>query len=274
MCASSRLIPVYLRLDRFGKLANNKKTTKPIKIMKLNKTILPLAAFAGLALVGTSAHAALSIDFDSYTPGDINGQGPWVDFGGTLPANVTTAQAFSGSQSLELQSDGAGYGSDVYIENLNGAPVTSGQWNLSFQTYLPTGYDGSLALYHSQGAMPSGFAEGAFMVLRGDSGFIDNAGSSASLVYNQWAEIELAIDLDNDTLAISYNGTQFHTGAWDTALTGTPSIGGIDWWQDGAGSVSGISAYIDDVSLTQVPEPSSAALLGLGGLALMFRRRK
>lgn len=31
---------------------------------------------------------------------------------------------------------------------------------------------------------------------------------------------------------------------------------------------------IDDVSVTYVPEPSSTALLGLGGLALMLRRRK
>ncbi len=33
-------------------------------------------------------------------------------------------------------------------------------------------------------------------------------------------------------------------------------------------------AFIDNVSLTPVPEPSSAALLGLGGLALILRRRK
>ena len=30
----------------------------------------------------------------------------------------------------------------------------------------------------------------------------------------------------------------------------------------------------DDVSFVSVPEPSSTALLGLGGLALMLRRRK
>lgn len=32
--------------------------------------------------------------------------------------------------------------------------------------------------------------------------------------------------------------------------------------------------HIDDVTVTVVPEPSSAALLGLGGLALILRRRK
>jgi len=34
------------------------------------------------------------------------------------------------------------------------------------------------------------------------------------------------------------------------------------------------TALIDNVSVTAVPEPSSAALLGLGGLALILRRRK
>ncbi|MBK1830064.1 PEP-CTERM sorting domain-containing protein [Verrucomicrobiaceae bacterium R5-34] len=32
--------------------------------------------------------------------------------------------------------------------------------------------------------------------------------------------------------------------------------------------------WVDDILVTQVPEPSSVALLGLGGIALMLRRRK
>jgi len=47
------------------------------------------------------------------------------------------------------------------------------------------------------------------------------------------------------------------------AGTGHANAGGNDW-------------YADDVTvdITTVPEPSSAALLGLGGLALILRRRK
>ena len=33
-------------------------------------------------------------------------------------------------------------------------------------------------------------------------------------------------------------------------------------------------ATVDNVNLTAVPEPTSTALLGLGGLALILRRRK
>ncbi len=39
------------------------------------------------------------------------------------------------------------------------------------------------------------------------------------------------------------------------------------------GSESG-TYDVDSLTLTQVPEPSSTALLGLGGLALILRRRK
>jgi hypothetical protein len=42
----------------------------------------------------------------------------------------------------------------------------------------------------------------------------------------------------------------------------------------GLGRESGTSASFDNFSLTAVPEPSAAALLGLGGLALLRRRRK
>lgn len=40
----------------------------------------------------------------------------------------------------------------------------------------------------------------------------------------------------------------------------------------GAGTTNGI--LIDDVTIASVPEPSSTALIGLGGLALILRRRK
>ena len=38
--------------------------------------------------------------------------------------------------------------------------------------------------------------------------------------------------------------------------------------------LNGNGSYISNITLTAVPEPSSAALLGLGGVALILRRRK
>ncbi len=62
-----------------------------------------------------------------------------------------------------------------------------------------------------------------------------------------------------------------------TAIGFGPIADGSDFfitWVDvnNGGNDHGIA--VDDVSITTVPEPSSAALLGLGGIALILRRRK
>jgi hypothetical protein len=88
---------------------------------------------------------------------------------------------------------------------------------------------------------------------------------------------------DNTVLA----SQSFTPGAWDDAsnqnldggLTGTLAYVG-----DGTGivrlrigqaaSTSRFTGEIDNISVASVPEPTTTALLGLGGLALILRRRK
>ena len=100
----------------------------------------------------------------------------------------------------------------------------------------------------------------------------NGSGDTAPLVFGQWAEVKALIDLDNNTLNLSYNGTPFHSGVWDIDNPGSPSIGGLNWWAD-SGATPG-TVYLDDLSLTQIPEPSAAALFGLAGLGLILRRRR
>ncbi|WP_227021327.1 PEP-CTERM sorting domain-containing protein [Oceaniferula marina] len=55
----------------------------------------------------------------------------------------------------------------------------------------------------------------------------------------------------------------------------TATVGGEYQIQlSSANSPDGNHVFVDNIGLTAVPEPSSAALLGLGGLALILRRRK
>lgn len=62
-----------------------------------------------------------------------------------------------------------------------------------------------------------------------------------------------------------YDGTLISTYGWDDDPV---QLAGIDFWSP---AESG-PVYIDDVSLT--PEPATLALLALGGLAVIRRRKQ
>lgn len=77
--------------------------------------------------------------------------------------------------------------------------------------------------------------------------------------------------------ALDGNAAANQQGFVNVSLGGITLNDGDEIWlrwtgNNGLGTDAGLA--IDDVSISAIPEPSSAALLGLGGLALMLRRRK
>ena len=68
-------------------------------------------------------------------------------------------------------------------------------------------------------------------------------------------------------------GTEVFTSTGNTfATTTSDAIESVNFYRGGNWGGGGFT--VDNISITAVPEPSSAALLGLGGLALILRRRK
>ena len=222
-----------------------------------------LTAALALILAPAICHGAdlIAEDFDSYTIGNIHGQGPWKDFGGKKISEVSADRSYSGGQSLKLTlgPPGGGAGSDVYMNPSSKA--TSGKWELSYWLYLPSDYTGEAFVFASSGMMPGDFRVGSFVVVNGSGVHAVQGGSilgSAPLLVDQWGQVLANIDLDADTAEVSYNGTSIYSGVWNRQ-GGPIGIGGVNlWarqaWGTGAG-VEGTSFYVDDFVLRPIPEP-------------------
>ena len=195
----------------------------------------------------------------------------------------------------------------------NGAVVTSGSWTLSYEMFLPAGLPGEVHMFISQAAMTDFKQGAWLLAKEADGNVLQYSfgADTAPLVYDQWAEGKFDINLDADTVTAYYDGAAFHTGVWEAEDTPTPAIGGLNFWIQGGNNTTGLigTAYFDNFALVPsggqavwsddfesytpgnvdgqgpwidfggtlttdvTPEPTTLALLGLGGL-LLRRRRK
>ncbi len=246
----------------------------------VKKLISPVVMLGVCMLIPTAAQADWSDGFEPYTLGDVNGQGLWIDFGGTLTTDVTTAQAATGDKSLAFSLNPAGggdsYGSDAYVIAMDGAVITAGQWVMSYELYIPTGYGGSCEMFISQGALPGSFWDGVWLHTTATDLTHGGGAETAALVFDRFAEVKLEIDLTANTVDVSYDGAAFYSTDWDRDTnvdhTPQPAIGGLNFWA--AGSAAGLTGtfYVDDFNLT--PEPATLAMLAMGGGMLLKRRRR
>jgi hypothetical protein len=202
--------------------------------------ILPLVAVA----------AGWSDNFDSYPSGvGISGRGGWTGWGGntSLNATVSSAEAYSGSQSLVLQPT-----SDM-VHLLS---ATSGQWTMRMKVFIPSGHTGgtSLVLMNTYVAASQTYNWSDMIEFRngrvtsyGGSNFYSLAGKSMELVPDQWVDLRVDVDLAANLQWIYYHGTLLHATAWQA--DGVSRMQAIDLFSDG-----GSAAYFDDVVL----EPRTA----------------
>lgn len=245
--------------------------------MKLNtrNSLAPTLAILGTAAFASMAGAVTIYEetFESYSLGDSDGQGGWVDFGGTRPANIVDSMSNGGTQSLEFSTN-PGYGSDSTLDLAQ--PITSGQLALTFDIFQPTGFDGTANIFLSRGPTLGGtFEEGLFLVGDGTAlTFFDTNSPTTPLLLDQWVEVAVNIDLDADTVVATYGGTEIFNGPWNNEGASPVQFQGLNIWATGGALEAPFN--IDNLTLITdpIPEPSSLALLGLGFFGTVIRRRR
>lgn len=235
-----------------------------------------LCLIAVICVCVGSATAQFSDNFDAYAAGSslqgVNGWRGWNNSPGAA-ADVTDAQSNSPDNSVEV------VGGVDLVHNL-GEPA-SGVWQFTIDQYVPTGAGRNqffimLNQYGDSvnGAGPENWSVELQLTATHVTDDYGVPADSVPIIFDEWVEIRVDIDLDNDTVNQYYGGTLIGSPdqTWSTRGSGggTTTFGALDLFSNNASQ----SIYYDNVNLAQVPEPSTGLMCLCGILALTWFRRR
>lgn len=138
---------------------------------------------------------------------------------------------------------------------------TTGQYELTWWNYVPTGKCGYYNIQHTQ-APGTEWAMEVYYRTSGAGELL--AGSSTAIAFtypkDAWFETKHIIDLDADNIKLYINGSMIHE--WPISYqagstTGMKQLGGVDFFAGEASGSGEVPAYyIDDVYFAQLGAPS------------------
>ncbi|MCH7719604.1 MAG: hypothetical protein IH988_01255 [Planctomycetes bacterium] len=196
-------------------------------------------------------------DFESYANGsNMHGQGGWQGWDGSSGAGAFITQlqnhTTGGLQSVDIRT-----ASDL-VYPFSGHD--SGTWNLTAWQYVPGILNAPSGQYFIVQKEYNDFGPYQWSIqmwiendgtVHCDCGASDN-GNPVNWIPDAWNLIEAEIDLDGDSVTLSYNGTVMATYQWTTGVFGSDvgcpaggCIGAIDLF-----AFNGTSVYYDDIELT------------------------
>jgi len=176
-----------------------------------------------------------------------------------------------------------GVGTDQVLEF--GYEAKTGQWLFSAMTYVPSDGKAGHQYFNLMNRFDEGGAgtnhwsnvEVTWMMDPADPNTVDKvyvdstAGTTTlPIQYDKWVEVRADIDLDANTVEVFYGGTSLSGG--QISWSKNQLVHGIDVLDIFPVSDDASIMYYDDISLT--PEPATMALLGIGGLMMLRRRRR
>ncbi len=219
-------------------------------------------------------------DFESYAVGVLGGPpnamddpvviNQWQGWGqaNNVRGNITTAQAFSGTKSLEIPVAGTdqvhrmlGFG--ISGDNIGYDADVSGFWVLEAQTYFPTGHSGTSFIILNSNYNTSATNVEWHLDMRFDSSVgagevsaDEVAGPTLPMIKDQWVEVKVSMNWGTDQILVQYGGATLVAYAWSADTGHGPEhlfLGNIDLFND-----DGTGWFVDDISMTAATPPALA----------------
>jgi hypothetical protein len=191
-------------------------------------------------------------NWDSYAAGsNVHGQGGWKGWGNNPDAGafVSDAQSVSPDNSIDIE------GPSDLIHEFSG--YTSGVWVITAQQYIPSDFSGNTYFIFENVYSDTDttvISWSTQVVFRSETGTVENYDGSANpgslpFVTDQWVELKLVVDLDNDLQTFYYGGTELYSGSWTgqfpgQLVQGILNIASIDLYAEDSTTV-----YYDDISI-------------------------
>ena len=246
---------------------------------------------AAVVCAATSWAAAVPIlgewDFDSETPGTYPSgwsySGPatdtYVQTG--IPGTPSPPNVFQNQHDQEATVSAANFIPfsysaalpDVHVRyDLYVTPLLDG--STGYQTFLTSPLSGHIVGHVRFFASGSGFT--IFDPYAGITGASGGFTPATNVPYNTWHTLEFVFDaVDTQTVvAETYlNGLLINTESYTMSLAATQGVDRLLVQSVAGGSASSTVIYLDNVQVA-IPEPTSAAMLGVGAAMLVCSRRR
>lgn len=205
-------------------------------------------------------------------------------FSGTGTVEVSTEQSVSGANSLKLIDATAGTHAFVDLADaaiLGGAFSGTGVLVMEFDYYYQSSGGAMFAIALGSAGTTNDENQLARLApyepnMSDENGwFGPNGDGVPSTPSNTWVHVKIILDADNETVQYDFDGNVTNpTRGWGGGPLGVgPSATDVGYLDLRPISGDGAS-YVDNLSISIIPEPSAMALLAGGGILALVRRRR